>query len=80
MLRLIALLAITAPTVALEPVDIIVITNKAVPASCELAEHYCKARGVPAENIVPLELPKEEDIGRADYNAKLVHCQASNLG
>ena len=43
-----------------------------MPASRQVAEHYLKARRIPAANVVVLDLPKEEDISRPDYNAKLV--------
>jgi uncharacterized protein (TIGR03790 family) len=40
--------------------------------SSEVATHYAAKRKVPAENILELSLPKTEDIGRADYDTKLV--------
>jgi len=57
---------------ALEPKDVIVIANKNVPASREVAEHYLAKRNVPKENLVVLDLPTAEDISRADYDKKLV--------
>ena len=57
---------------ALEPKDVIVIANKNVPASREVAEHYLAKRNVPKENLVLLDLPTGEDISRADYDTKLV--------
>jgi uncharacterized protein (TIGR03790 family) len=57
---------------ALEPADVIVIANKNVPASKEVAEHYLAMRKVPKENLVLLDLPAGEDISRADYDSKLV--------
>src|SRR4029450_785993 len=41
-------------------------------ASKELADHYLKARGIPAENGVTLDLPKEDYIWRRDYAEALV--------
>jgi len=72
MLRIFVLAIIAFPACALEPGEIIVLTNKNVPASRELADHYLKARSIPAENVVELDLPKEEDISRKDYDEKLV--------
>jgi uncharacterized protein (TIGR03790 family) len=72
MTRIPLILLFTAPAFALEPADVVVIINKNMPASRELADHYLKARGVPAENVVALDLPKEEDISRKDYDEKLV--------
>ncbi|MFO0804796.1 MAG: TIGR03790 family protein [Gemmataceae bacterium] len=57
---------------ALEPADVIVIANKNMPASQEVAEHYLTKRKVPRENLVLLDLPAGEDISRADYDSKLV--------
>jgi uncharacterized protein (TIGR03790 family) len=64
-------LAVFAPVLALEPADVVVIVNKNVPASREVADHYVKARGVPAGNVVVLDLPKDEDISRREYDEKL---------
>lgn len=69
---LVACLLFAAPALALEPAEVIVLVNKNVPASKELADHYLKARGVPAANVVTLDLPKEEDVSRKDYDEKLV--------
>ena len=67
---LLLLLAATAAP-ALEPADVVVISNTAVPESREVAEHYLARRKVPKENHVALDLPTGEDISRADYEAKL---------
>jgi uncharacterized protein (TIGR03790 family) len=64
--------ALSAPLCpALEPKDVFVVANKAVPESREVAEHYLAKRGVPKENLILLDLPKGEDISRTDYDAKL---------
>ena len=70
-MRLLLSLLLAAPAFALEPAEVIVITNKAVPDSRAVADHYLKARGVPAGNVVELDLPKTEDISRKDYDEKL---------
>src|SRR4029078_12796738 len=67
-----AVLILATPAFALEPAEVIVIVNKNTPASQEWANHYLKARGVPSANVVVLDLPKEEDISRKDYDEKLV--------
>ncbi|HVK17053.1 MAG TPA: TIGR03790 family protein [Fimbriiglobus sp.] len=64
------LLAVTSAP-ALEPADVVVICNKAVPESRAVAEHYLAKRQVPKENLVELDLPTGEDISRADFEAKL---------
>jgi uncharacterized protein (TIGR03790 family) len=56
---------------ALEPVDVWVVVNKNVPESRQVADHYVAKRGVPKSNVIELDLPKVEDISRADYDAKL---------
>lgn len=61
----------TGSALALEPANVFVLTNKNLPASQEVAEHYCAKRGVPKENIVSLDLPTGEDISRRDYDKKL---------
>jgi uncharacterized protein (TIGR03790 family) len=66
------LLLLATPAFALEPAEIIIVVNKNMPASKDLASHYAKARGVPAENIVLLDLPQDEDISRQQYDRKLV--------
>lgn len=68
-----AVLALALPGVAfgLEPADVFVLVNKKVPASRAVADHYCARRGVPAENVVALDLPEGEDISRKDYDVLL---------
>lgn len=66
------LLGFAVPAVALEPKDVFLLVNKNLPASKEAAEHYCKQRNVPAENIILLDLRDAEDISRKDYDAKIV--------
>lgn len=56
---------------ALEPQDVFVISNKSLPESVRVAEHYLTARKVPPENHISLPLPTGEDISRADYIAQL---------
>ena len=72
MIRILIVLAAAAPAVALEPAEVIVVVNKNMPASREIADHYCKVRGIAPSNVIVLDLPKEEDISRADYEKKLV--------
>jgi uncharacterized protein (TIGR03790 family) len=66
-----ALLLAAAPAGALEPADVFLVVNANEPASRELAEYYCKKRGVPKGHIVALDLPTAEDISRRDYDARL---------
>ena len=66
-----AVLALAWPAVALEPKDVFLVANKNVPASKGVAEHYALTRGVPADQIVVLDLPTDDDISRVDYDARL---------
>lgn len=69
---LVFLLANPFAVAALEPANVIVISNKNLPESQRVAEHYLAVRKVPATNHVSLDLPTGEDITRADYQAKLL--------
>jgi uncharacterized protein (TIGR03790 family) len=66
------LLLLPATAFALEPKEVFLIVNKNLPASKEVAEHYCKQRAVPAENVIVLDVPTAEDISRKDYDSKIV--------
>lgn len=65
------LLAFASPAVALEPKDVWLVVNKNVPESRQVADHYIAKRGVHEGNVIELDLPKGEDISRADYDTKL---------
>jgi uncharacterized protein (TIGR03790 family) len=67
-----SLLVLTGSVSALEPKEVFLLVNKNLPASKEVAEHYCQKRGVPADNIIVLDVPTSEDITRKDYDAKIV--------
>jgi len=70
-LAVVVWLIVAMPAFALEPRDVIIIANRAMPESLEVAQHYQKQRGIPGENLFSFELPKTEDISRADYDQKL---------
>lgn len=67
---LVQLIAPTAP--ALEPREIFVLINKNSSRGQEVAEHYCKLRNVPKENVIALDLPLGEDVTRKDYDEKII--------
>jgi uncharacterized protein (TIGR03790 family) len=71
LLALLFLGSLPAPVLALGPEDVYLVVNRNVPESRALAEHYCDRRKVPADHILPLDLPKGEDISRKDYDEKL---------
>ena len=68
---ILALALVSSPAFALEPADVWLVVNKNVPESRQVADHYIAKRGVPKGNVVVLDLPKTEDITRADYDSKL---------
>jgi len=68
---------------ALEPDEILIIVNKDVPASGQIAHYYCENRGVPDKNILSLSLGKSlnDAISRDDYDnllAKPIREELSN--
>ena len=71
MLTVLSLLLIATPLFAIDPSDIFIVANKDMPESIAVAKYYALKRKVPVENIILLSLPKEEDIQRADFDAKL---------
>ena len=77
---LLFLWASAAPAVlALGPQDVYILVNKNVADSQAVADYYCAKRGVPKDHVVALDLPAGEDIGRADYDAKLAGPLRSQL-
>ena len=73
--RLCALLMLAMAATAragLGPGDLLLVTNKNVPESGQLASHYADVRHVPAGRILALDVPpKNEEISPADYDAKI---------
>ncbi|MCE9564745.1 MAG: TIGR03790 family protein [Planctomycetes bacterium] len=67
-----SLLAASSTAFALEPANIWIVVNKNVPESRQVANHYIAKRGVPKDQVIELDLPKGEDISRADYDTKVV--------
>lgn len=49
------------------PESVAILYNMAVPESRKVAELYQKARGIPAGNLIALEMPVAADVSRADY-------------
>src|SRR5580765_360975 len=57
---------------AVEPRDVVLVVNKNLEVSREIAETYVTLRSVPRINIIELELPLADDISRDDYNRLMV--------
>jgi uncharacterized protein (TIGR03790 family) len=66
-------LTVCANSYALEPQNILLITNSEIAESGRIASYYCQKRAVPAENIIALPLGSKPatSISRQDYNVKL---------
>ena len=56
----------------LQPDQLVLIVNRSEPAGVELANFYAQARGVPTGRILPLDLPKGEEISFSDYESIVV--------
>ena len=57
---------------AISPEAVAVLYNSAVPESRQLAEQYRDARGIPAGNLIGLEMPAVGDISREDYERTIL--------
>jgi len=59
--------------VALEPQEILVVANKDITKSVQIARYYCEQRGVPDDNILALPLGSSltDTISREDYEKQL---------
>lgn len=70
---ILGLLAVWIPAVpaAPPPESVAVLYNSAVADSKRLAEFYRNARGIPAENLIGLEMPDAADISREEYEARI---------
>jgi len=55
----------------LNPDTVAVLFNSAVPESRQLAETYRKARNIPEDNLIGLEMPVAQDISRDDYIGRI---------
>jgi len=53
------------------PESVAVLYNSAVPESRQLAEFYREARGIPAVNLIALDMPTTTDISREVYETRI---------
>ena len=63
---------LTAPSAALTAPDLIIVFNRNLPESQEVAAYYAGKRQVPLDNLVGVDVPTSEDMSRQDYDEKLV--------
>ncbi|MCY2930488.1 MAG: TIGR03790 family protein [Planctomycetota bacterium] len=61
------LLAVCSPAWSLTPAEVLVVANRKLPESVELAKLYMQLRHLPPENVALLDMPTTYEIGRADY-------------
>ena len=61
------LLAIASAAVAQTPDHVLVVVNKASADSVKIGEHYTRVRGIPADQVVQIELPVADTVTRAAY-------------
>lgn len=65
-----------APPIAIDPhplaASVVVVYNTNAADAKAIADHYVKARGVPASNIVPIKTTNDEDVPKADYRTAIV--------
>lgn len=59
--------------------EVVVVYNKKVPESEDVARHYAEARRVPDNQVIGLELSTGEEMSRAEYDSKLAKPLASEL-
>jgi uncharacterized protein (TIGR03790 family) len=57
---------------ALSARDLVIVFNRNLPESREVAVYYAGKRLVPVDNLVGVEVPTSEDMSRQDYDGKLV--------
>jgi uncharacterized protein (TIGR03790 family) len=56
---------------ALSPADLLIVSNREVTESAQLARYYIKRRKVPAGNILLLRTSKKEQISRKDFDQEI---------
>lgn len=66
------LFLLAAPALALEPGELVLLTNKNVPESRNLADFYAASRKIPDHRILELDLPKGEEIPFDTYENQVV--------
>lgn len=53
---------------ALEPNEVVVVANRFVEESVDLAHYYMKQRGIPKENLIRIDTTEKESCSREDYD------------
>lgn len=65
--------AVVAPPSQAHPLakNVLVVINQASPQSVEIGSHYRKARGIPKENVVFVQLPTDDNLPKAKFESDL---------
>src|SRR5215467_351063 len=58
-------------TFAQSAANVLLVVNDSSPASVEIGNYYAQKRGIPAGNIIRLQLPPSESLERPDYERQL---------
>ncbi len=69
---ILCLFTLAAPVLALEPANLVLVTNKNVPEGKKLAEFYAASRKVPEHRILELDLPAGEEITFDTYENTVI--------
>ena len=69
---LLAGLLVPSGALALSARDLVIVFNRNLPESREVAAYYAGKRRVPVDNLVGVDVPTSEDMSRQDYDGKLV--------
>lgn len=56
----------------LQPTDLVILANAKSPESVGVAQHYAVNRQIPADHIVPLNLPLRDNLTRQEYEELVV--------
>jgi uncharacterized protein (TIGR03790 family) len=67
----IASMVIGASFAHADPNSVVVLANKDLPKSIELARYYMSQRGIPENNLITLSMPTDERISRSDYQTRI---------
>lgn len=67
LLCLLALPCADAAAAVPRPDQVLVVANGTSRASMQLADYYVRARGIPADHVVRIAVPPQDEISRAEY-------------
>jgi uncharacterized protein (TIGR03790 family) len=71
-LVLLALVVVPSGARALSARDLVIVFNRNLPESRDVAAYYAKKRQVPADHLLGVEVPTSEGMAREDFDQKLV--------